>query len=138
MIPVYQTKFGGSEAPEEDQGNCMAACLASIFELFLEDVPDFAGEITNGQWYVHLQRWLATMNLMMVTIPIDRIPAIEADFMVSCKSTTLPNPDDGHMVVASNGRVVHNPRADATSIGAVIDIWLLVPLDLPSQRRRYT
>ncbi|KKL57760.1 hypothetical protein LCGC14_2232170, partial [marine sediment metagenome] len=36
----------------------MSACLASIFEVGLDDVPDFAGTIANGQWFEMAQAWL--------------------------------------------------------------------------------
>lgn len=35
MTPVFQTIF------DQNQGNCMQACVASIFDLKLEDVPNF-------------------------------------------------------------------------------------------------
>lgn len=34
MKPAMQTKFG------EYEGDCFAACIASLFELPIEDVPD--------------------------------------------------------------------------------------------------
>ncbi|MCH6575571.1 MAG: hypothetical protein IH795_10285, partial [Bacteroidetes bacterium] len=40
VIPVNQTKFGGSDAPIEEQGDCFRACLASILELALDEVFD--------------------------------------------------------------------------------------------------
>jgi hypothetical protein len=58
MKPIYQTRFGGSEAPGEEQGNCFAACLASVFECALEDVPDFAGTIVDGRWFGIITEWL--------------------------------------------------------------------------------
>ena len=38
MILVKQTKFGKGE------GNCFPACLASVLELSLEEVPEIRGE----------------------------------------------------------------------------------------------
>lgn len=39
MKPVMQTKRGGSGAPPEERGDCLAACLASLLEVPIEDVP---------------------------------------------------------------------------------------------------
>ncbi|KKL84801.1 hypothetical protein LCGC14_1961060, partial [marine sediment metagenome] len=38
MKPIYQTRFAGPDAPVAEQGNCFAACLASILECSLEEV----------------------------------------------------------------------------------------------------
>lgn len=131
MKPVFMTKFGGSEAPNEEQGNCMAACLASMFEIDIEDVPDFGGTITNGKWYVILSAWLAKRNLELSFYPAKgTVSPMQGYYMLAVKSTTLKNPDDGHMVVAKNGQVVHDPNPNATSIGEHEQLWLLTPIDL--------
>tara|TARA_Y100000310_G_scaffold42448_1_gene39742 strand:+ start:271 stop:690 length:420 start_codon:yes stop_codon:yes gene_type:complete len=128
MKPVFQTKFGGSEAPESEQGNCMAACLASIFELSLEDVPDFSGNIANGVWYGILSNWLAKRNLAL------HFPALNSGAppgiqIMEVKSTTLSNPDDGHVVVIENGNVVHDPNPRAKAVGERISYWTFVVID---------
>lgn len=44
MIPIRQTNPGG-------RGNCMAACIASILEIPIEDLPDYrAIEAAGGPW----------------------------------------------------------------------------------------
>ena len=111
MKPVHQTTFGGEDAPESEQGNCMAACLASIFECTLADVPDFTGSIVSGGWFFHLQKWLATRNLslLMLRRPAVDIPAGFA--MASVDSETLG--PGAHMVVLEAGKVVHDPNPRA-------------------------
>ncbi len=44
---VYQTEFGPG-------GNCYAACLATILQLDLSEVPDFRGE----DWDLRAEDWL--------------------------------------------------------------------------------
>src|SRR3990167_3048324 len=112
--PVMQTKFGGSDAPESEQGNCIAACLASIFECSLEDVPDFTGSIVAGGWFFHLQKWLAECNLSLLMLPAKPIDVPAGYAMAAVKSLTLPNPDDGHMVVVNNGMLAHDPNPKNT------------------------
>ena len=56
MIPQYMTRIGYG-------GNCYQACIASILELPLEDVPDMAPamvetEGTDADWSVPLRLWL--------------------------------------------------------------------------------
>jgi len=114
MRRVMQTKFGGADAPEAEQGNCMAACLASIFECSLEDVPDFAGSIVGGGWFFHLQKWLAERNLSLLMLPAKPIDVPAGYAMAAVKSMTLANPDDGHMVVVNNGTLAHDPNPKNT------------------------
>ena len=114
MIPVFQTKFGGADAPEDEQGNCMAACLASIFELKLSEIPDFAASgIKSGGWFLHLQRWLTDRNLSLLMLPAKPIDVPAGYAMAAVDSETLPNPKDGHMVVVNNGILAHDPNPNA-------------------------
>ena len=136
MKPVYQTKFGGSDTPEIEQGNCLAAALASVFELTLEDVPDFAGEISNGKWFLHLEQWLARRNLELMVFPTKGAGWPMGYYLAACKSTTLINPDDGHVVVMHHGTLVHNPHPHATSIGEIENLWVFVAIDPSKQAWR--
>jgi hypothetical protein len=53
MKPVYQNDFG------EITANCLSACVASILELPIEDVPTFVGhEDDDAMWMVRLNDWL--------------------------------------------------------------------------------
>jgi hypothetical protein len=62
MIKVAQTIFGGplenvlSGESNPEPGNCFAACLASILELPIEDVPNFVA--FKSDWWWKLNRWL--------------------------------------------------------------------------------
>ena len=131
MKPIFQTKFGGAEAPEEEQGNCMAACLASIFEVGLEEVPDFAGNIANGKWFEIAQEWLAQRNLSLWCTEMKYPP--RGIHIRDVKSTTLANPDDGHVVVCEDGNVVHDPNPRSKGVGATVGYWAFVVLD-PSKQ----
>lgn len=50
MIPIDQTK---PYIPGKQNGNCLTAALASIFELSLQDVPPFE-DIPDSKWYAAL------------------------------------------------------------------------------------
>ena len=68
MKPVYQTIFG------KTNGNCFAACIASILEMDLEDVPHFCrGD--NPEWMFDLNEWLYQFGLGALTVAFqDEIP----------------------------------------------------------------
>jgi hypothetical protein len=96
--------------------------VASIFEIPLENAPDFTGEIVSGEWYMHLDRWLAERNLELVVMKTG-LPPVEAHYIQCVESTTLAQ-GDGHVVVALNGKVVHDPNPRAESVGEFQDMWL--------------
>ena len=130
MKPVFQTKFGGSDAPEAKQGNCMQAAIASLFEIELAEVPDFAGTIVNGKWFLLLERWLKERNLELVTVAVKgTLPPMNGYYLTAVESTTLKK-GDGHLVVCQNGQVIHDPNPHAKSVGAFEELWLFIPINL--------
>jgi hypothetical protein len=54
MTPVFQTRFG-------KDGNCWAACLASIFDVTLEEVDHCA--CNHADWFEQTRKWLAARGL---------------------------------------------------------------------------
>ncbi len=52
MISVFTTKF----AERGEKGNCLAAALASILHLKIEDVPEFE-EMCKSTWKPALRKW---------------------------------------------------------------------------------
>jgi len=126
MKPVFQTRFGGSDSLAEEQGNCLAACLASIFELTLDEVPDPIMD-EGAEWFREIQDWLRERNLWIVAL--EGVFAYEhaAYTILSCKSTVLPG--EKHVVVAYNGEVVHDPSPRAKSVGEIEQTWVFAVLN---------
>ena len=60
MIPVVQSIVRGEGEPGVP-GDCLRACVASIFELPLEDVPHFVADPRT--WLPALADWLSPMGL---------------------------------------------------------------------------
>jgi hypothetical protein len=55
---VFMTKFGYGK------GNCLQACVASVFGMRLDDVPDFCeGDADNFVWFHRLEKWCKENNL---------------------------------------------------------------------------
>ena len=62
MTPVLQT-------PDHPVGNCLQAAIASVLDLSLEGVPDFASTKkfkTNRRWVSDIARWAAERGLGFV------------------------------------------------------------------------
>jgi hypothetical protein len=116
MKPVDQTIFG---APE---GNCLPACIASLLELSIDDVPHFGAD----NWLDTLTRWLAPRGFYPIcaTLPTDWRPA--GLYILAGKS---PRGDFLHAVVARGDEIVHDPHPSRAGVLSRHDATLLVPLD---------
>ena len=108
MRPVDQTTFGFPG------GNCFSACVASILELPIEDVPYFMGdgtaEGTGGQWWDRFLAWLAPRGYVAVYHP-EGSAAPEGLHILSGHSPRRPE-DRGamHAVVARGTEILHDPH----------------------------
>ncbi|HYX72428.1 MAG TPA: hypothetical protein VE732_06640 [Nitrososphaera sp.] len=97
MIPVEQTLFTYPD------GNCFAACVASILELPLEAVPHFQDD----DWYEKWQEWLAERNLYFIYLGHEKSSGWRP------KGLAIANVlcgDIRHAVVCLNGEMVWNPH----------------------------
>lgn len=135
MKPVFQTKFGGASAPEEEQGDCLVACLTSIFEVGLEDGPDLVGSIIGGGWFYKVQSWLAGRNLSLLLLPGKPCDIPIGYAIAVVNSHTLPG--EGHVVVVLNGKPVHDPNPN-TAIpyeqSDITDYWAFTVRDPSLQK----
>jgi len=111
MIPVDQENFG------DGKGDCFAACLASIFELELRQVPNFCVEFPKS-WLYQSNKWLAThTGLCLLEVGADRaakkcegittLLEFPCYHLICGKS---PRGDFLHQVVGFRGEVVHDPH----------------------------
>lgn len=105
VIPVPQTRF------EPPTGNCFAACLASILECPLDEVPQpTAVDDACPRWTPYWQRveaWLAERNLGLIEFPVGGNGYVPPGYTIL--STTPRGCDYQHAVVARDGEVVWNP-----------------------------
>lgn len=59
MIPTKQTQF--SDKSTRTRGNCFAACLASLIELPITDIPAFQ-DMPTDQWGTEFIKWLYSIG----------------------------------------------------------------------------
>lgn len=129
MKPVDQTVFG------EGKGNCFAACVASILEIPLEEVPNFCGlhPEPDGTWYREFLRWLSERGLAAMT---QQFPG-DPDSFMSWVRTCAPNipwiaggPTDRglHCCVYVGDRLAHdpNPNHDRKGLDTVDDATFIL------------
>jgi hypothetical protein len=126
MIPVDQTRFG------DPDGNCLAACLATLLELPLDEVPHFAGE----GWQYRLAHWLGAHGLWALRFAPPQPSSL--DDAAAWLDETVPGwcivsgqAPRGllHATVWQGGELVHDPHPSRDGILDVEDVLVLVPLD---------
>lgn len=130
MIRVHQTKFG------EGAGNCFSACIASLLELPLEEVPFFCADVN---WRESTDRWLSPRGYFYMDVTLkgdmrDELCRFWGYHVIS---------GDGprglrHSVIGLAGRMVFDPHPSGEGlIGDDFGYGFLVPLD-PGATREQT
>lgn len=134
MIKVFQTRFGGKDAPTEKQGNCFRACVATILQMPLEEAFDCIGVQDDRQeWLTEFNKWLEKYGLGCIWLESSKEnPAICTAFVglhiAECMSTTLYC-GTRHVVVVRDGLLFHDPNPNATKQGEMQGIYIFVPLE---------
>lgn len=147
MIPVTQTKRGGPDVSLEERGDCFDACLASILEVGIRDVPCPHGD----GWWDAAQAAVARHGHRIVYLMGDatskeRVTATEVGtwlgrvhWLAAIPSLNLGTYDDGspvlHVVVMRGRDLVHDPSlGERYPLGPladevqILDVMVLMPL----------
>lgn len=100
MKPVYQTEFG------KFKGNCLAACLASIFEVPIDSIPSFG---LTDSWYAKFENYMIkNFGLQPVDLKIVKSNNWKPRgyHLISGKS---PRGNYNHSIVGLGGKPIHDP-----------------------------
>lgn len=101
MKPVYQTDLSS------ETGNCLAASIASLYDIDIHDVP-FFGE---DGWEFKMSKWaIKALGKIVVTARFnDHYPTdfLKDSYVIVTINT--PGPAKRHAVIAKNGRIVFCP-----------------------------
>ena len=95
VLPVHQSIFS------EVDGNCVAACLASILHWPIESIPNFV-LLPEDVWDAELERWFRRHGVQV------RFTDIEPPGYCVALGTSWRGTD--HAVVMYNGRQVFDPN----------------------------
>lgn len=111
MIPVQQTDT------ELGRGNCLAACVASILELPIAEVPNF--RLADDAWGA-LQDWLASRGLLAIRCLIDGVYLASMPSVYCVLTGPSPRNPVNHAVVGlcdcGTVRIVHDPHPEDTGL----------------------
>lgn len=120
MIPIDQTGF----IPFVD-GNCFSACIASILEMPLEDVPLFYNDEGINNWYDKFDNWCKENGYWASYYSIEDMGDDWCPDDYSILSGQSPRGDWLHSVVAYGNEIVHDPHPDKSGIISRLD-WIIL------------
>lgn len=123
MKPVDQTKtLDGGE-----RGNCLAACLASLFECKLDDVPALE-ELPPGAWKIAMAQWASSLGKELIKRDPDQY-CPDVHYI----AVGLSDRGNRHATIGLNGVVVHDPHSARKGLERVEYVFTLENLtdDLP-------
>lgn len=116
--PVDQTKFGATE------GNCLMACVASLFNARLDELPELSSTHDDGSWYDVLRTSTLRWNYTVAHVPNDT-PVLPQGTHLAMGMSDRGLP---HVVVMRDGVLLHDPHPSRAGL-LTITAWLIfVPL----------
>lgn len=136
MRLVYQTRFGGPDDPVEKQGNCFAACVASLLGLQLEEAEiymvglDTLAAVENRWWQAFVD-WCAERDLVPLWLPWGDKATPEQyaggrpglRYIVCGQSAR----GLGHAVVYLDGKLDHDPHPDGGGlVSGSVDAYVVL------------
>ncbi len=130
MIPINQKKL--HDPKKGVNGDCMRACVASVFELPIEEVPEFEDMSTREYNHEYI-KFFGKKGYGLYSLYVEaggKHPEMLKDeceyyFMVG------PSPrgfDADHQCVGYKGKLVHDPHPDKTGLKSLRNIEILVKL----------
>ncbi len=123
MKPIDQTVF------TVPGGNCFSACVASLLEIPLSDVPYFMGDgppDDSFDWFAPFLEWLRARGWWAIPLPVGNGWKPEGLCILSGKS---PRGNHDHCVVARGLDIVHDPHPSRDGLMSAVDVVVLVPID---------
>ena len=123
MKPVKQTKLYSADGIHN--GNCLAACVASLLELPLWMVPPFEDMFGRSDHTSRMIEWLNRMfSLELIWEdghPVDELPEF---YIAIGKSPRGVH----HAVIYSKGEMVHDPHFSDAGIASVESVKYLASI----------
>lgn len=119
MRPVYQTIF------KPPLGNCMQACLASLLEVSLENIPNFAAEPSDKWWEKYCDWMVENYRLQPLTLNVAGTEGVDEEsvywiprgyHMIQGES---PRGNYDHVVVGYEGEIIHDPFPEGGGLKSV-------------------
>ena len=121
MKPVKQTKLYSEDGIHN--GNCFAACLASLLEMPLWMVPPFEDMFGRDDWRVRQNEWLERMFELKLVRTQGHYPDQMPQHYIACGESPR---GVYHSTIYSAGAMVHDPHYSDCGIKKVEWTWHLL------------
>ena len=118
-----QSILGRGPDFQEPEGDCFRACVASLLDLPLEDVPHFATFGVEGGWLLECRRWLKERGLTIIFT--DEPPPAGC---LAIASGPTPRGAE-HAVVVRGQELVHDPHPSRAGLSCATSAFYILPLD---------
>jgi hypothetical protein len=134
MKPIYQSLFGSPDGPSDQLGNCYPACIASLLDLDLEDVPHFYQLHRNKEDFLdEVLRFLHARQ--MTTIRFPYAPWMHRYAPGALGIFSGASPRDSRLLHSVVGqltkhgwKLIHDPHPEQNGIADPKDVEFLFPL----------
>ena len=126
MIPIQQTRTGKG-------GNCFQACVASLLEMPLSDVPDFCN-LYPKDWFLQFGSWLKPRGMSAIMIKYDDkadLAEVLKDQYVLAGGKSAVR-DIPHEVVWMNGEVMWDPAPEQKGLEGRPDDFIVITILNPA------
>lgn len=119
MIGVRQT----------ENWNCHAACIASVLELSIDNMPEISPDLENDEWHDTWGKWLSGLGIVAYDVNFNDAKIIFGYTIGVVKSQRFEG--SLHSIVCLDGEPVWDPQIlnDTYTREEVETHHLLVPLD---------
>lgn len=122
MTPVMQSKLYAPDAIHN--GNCFAACLASLLDLPLWMVPPFEDMFGRADWRHRVDEWLQRVyRRRLVHVDGHAMNAMPAYYIANGPSARRVQ----HSVIYHAGALAHDPHPSQAGIVSVEWTWHFEP-----------
>lgn len=120
MKPQKQTII---HDPENGKvGNCLQACLSSLLDMDIDEVPHFAAH-RGPDWFDRMNDWLLSQGYWILTITAWDNQFTPHGYCIA--NGTSPR-GIKHSVIAKDGSIVFDPHPDNTGLREIDSYWLVI------------
>lgn len=116
---------------EAEAGDCLSACIATVLDIPLDDVPVF---VASPHWFAELNEWMDNRGLALVFLQFDdgTWPWIPPDNLPLIVGGPSPRGPWGHAVVGiwrgAAMEVLHDPHPSRAGLAGEINrVYVIVP-----------
>ena len=117
-----------------EYGDCFRACIASLLEMNIQNVPHFLDGENPYKWYEELSEWLGNMGLAYFEYPIseqgiDKWKELFKSIGVPvyheiCGAS--PRGNFNHSVIGCNGQVIFDPHPSRSGLETISSYGFII------------